>query len=223
LAQRLGSSTGAVYLANQHAENAIAAHAFLDDGDYLHEARDALALALDGARQENIEEGLVRAQNGFAIVDASTHPEASLEACRSALDEWRRLGSGNRLIMSLVSAARVAILAGDHAVSASMLAEAVDMISSVGWRQPLGRVFEAAALNAMHRGDVATAAALLGATSSRFLTPRWYVDLAGLLDHARAAGRSTDPDAWDAQVARGAAMTDEEAFDLVRILTTAAH
>src|SRR5690606_25300769 len=32
LAQRLGATTAAVYLANQHAENAIAAHAFLADG-----------------------------------------------------------------------------------------------------------------------------------------------------------------------------------------------
>lgn len=220
LAQRLGSSTGIVYLANQHAENAIAAHAHLGHGDHLADARRALALASEQARRADIEEGMVRAQNGLAIVDAATDPARSLRECRAALDAWRRLGSGNRLIISLVSASRVAILADDHESSCALLTEAVDAMAAVGWHQPLGRALEAAALVAMHRGRREDAAILLGAASTRFMTPRWYVDLAGPLAGARTAGRAADPIEWDAHVSEGLALDDAEAFALVRSLST---
>jgi predicted ATPase/DNA-binding SARP family transcriptional activator len=219
LAQRLRSATGIVYLANQHAENAIAAHAFLDRDGHLAEARRALTLALEESRGADIEEGKVRAENGLAIVDAATHPARSLAACRAALVEWRRLGSGNRLIISLVSAARVAVLADDHDTSVSMLVEAVDAMSSVGWRQALGRALEAAAVSAMHRGRTEDAAALLGAASARFMTPRWYVDLTERLERVGRVGRATDPVDWELRVSQGRSLGDSEVFAIVRSLS----
>lgn len=223
LARDVGSTTGVVYLANQHGENNIAAAAFLHRPDFLVDARSALTLAAATSARADIEEGLVRAENGLAVLDAPNDPVTGLAACTNALTTWRRLGRGNRLIISLVSAARVAILADEHATSARWLEEAVDAISTVGWRQAVGRLLEAATVNAVHLGVPAAAAMLTGASATRFMTPRWHVDISSALEAARADGRRTDADAWDSGVDRGAAMTDDELFDVVRQLATAAH
>jgi hypothetical protein len=50
------------------------------------------------------------------------------------------------------------------------------------------------------------------------MTPRWYVDISTQLDDAIAAGRQADPVAWRSNVDVGAAMTDNELFDIVRQL-----
>jgi hypothetical protein len=218
LAQRIGSVAGTVYLANQPGENNIAAAAFLQRPECLGDARAALLLAASTAHDAHIEEGAVRASNGLAILDAPIDPVASLTECHAALSTWRRLGSGNRLIMSLVSAARVALLAHDHTTSASLLAEATDAISAVGWKQAVGRLLEAAIVNAVHNEDLSAAATLGGACSARSMTPRWYVDISTQLDDAIAAGRQADPVAWRSNVDVGAAMTDNELFDIVRQL-----
>ena len=218
LAHRIGSVAGIVYLANQHGENNIAAAAFLQRPGYLDDARTALTVAAATARDANIEEGAVRACNGLAILDAPIDPVASLTECRAALASWRRLGSGNRLIMSLVSAARVAILAQDHATSATLLGEATDAISAVGWKQAIGRLVETALVNAVRDEDIAAAATLAGACKARSMTPRWYVDISTEVDAAIAAGRRADPVSWRSNIELGAGMTDDELFDVVRRL-----
>lgn len=221
LAHQVGSDVGIAYLANQHAENNIAAAALLQRSACLDDARAALVLAAATSQRANIEEGLVRANNGLAILDAPTDPVASLADCQAALAIWRRLGRGNRLIISLVSAARVAVLAEDHTTSTTLLAEATDAISAVGWRQAIGRLLETAIVNAVRVGDSATAAHLTGACRTRFLTPRWYVDISTQLDQATTAGRHADPLAWDSNVEQGAAMADDDLFDVVRQLAAA--
>jgi hypothetical protein len=218
LAHQIGSTTGTVYLANQHAENNIAAAAFLHQPDCLDEARSALTLAVAASQAADIEEGLVRATNGLAILQAPTDPVAALAACLDAVATWRRLGSGNRLIMSLVSASRVAILADDRDTSARLLTEAVDAITSVGWTQPVGRLIEAATVLATHNSQPSTAAMLTGASDARFMTPRWYVDISVPLDTARAAACAVDRQAWESGLDRGAELEDDEIFELVRSL-----
>jgi predicted ATPase len=218
LARLVGSTPGIVYLANQHGENNIAAAAFLHRPECLDDARSALTLAAATSASADIEEGLVRAENGLAVLDAPNDPSTSLAACTAALATWRRLGRGNRLIMSLVSAARVAILTGDHATSAQLLAEASDVISTVGWRQPVGRLLEAATVIAVHIGAPTTAALLSGASATRFMTPRWHVDISTMLDVAHTRGRRADPSSWDAGVERGTTMADDDLFDVVRQL-----
>jgi tetratricopeptide (TPR) repeat protein len=218
LAHRIGSTTGTVYLANQHAENNIAAAAFLHRPECLDEARSALTLAASASQAAGIEEGLVRATNGLAILRAPTDPHASLAACQDALATWRRLGSGNRLIMSLVSASRVAILADDHETSARLLIEAIDAISAVGWTQPIGRLLEAATVLAVLDSQPETAALLTGAGAARFMTPRWYVDISVPLDAARSAAQVSAPEVWESGLQRGAGLTDDEIFDILRVL-----
>ena len=90
--------------------------------------------------------------------------------------------------------------------------------AAVGWRQPLGRIIEAASLNAMEQGEHTSAALLHGAATSRFMTARWYIDLAERLERSHRAARLVDPDRWDAHVTRGGALTDDELFDIVRSL-----
>jgi predicted ATPase/DNA-binding SARP family transcriptional activator len=223
LARHIGSTTGIVYLANQHGENNIAAAAFLRRPAFLDDARSAFTLAASTSTSADIEEGLVRAENGLAVLDAPNDPSSSLAACTAALATWRRLGIGNRLIMSLVSAARVAILAGEHETSARLLAEAVDVISTVGWRQPVGRLLEAATVNAVHAGASTAAALLTGASATRFMTPRWHVDISSVLEAARAHSRGIDSTSWDSSVDRGRTMTDDDLFEIVRQLATDAR
>ena len=73
-------------------------------------------------------------------------------------------------------------------------------------------------MNAVRDDDIAAAATLSGGCSAQSMTPRWYVDISTELDEAITAGRHADPLAWRANVELGAAMTDNELFDVVRQL-----
>jgi hypothetical protein len=213
LARSRGSPIELVYLANQHAENAAAA-TLLNHADHLDEAHDTYLSAIEQASQHRIEEGLVRACHGLAVLSALDDPGGSLDACVATLADWRRLGHGNRLIMSLVSAARIAVLADQPLVSIRMQHEALDVIATVGWNQPLGRLLETAAVTAAMLGDTADAGFLAGAASSRFLTPRWFVPISA--GEHLAGARSKDPDTWDRAADAGAAASDAESIDTVR-------
>src|SRR5690606_9603971 len=120
----------------------------------------------------------------------------------------------NRLIMSLVAASRIAVLADQPRASIEMQNEALDLIETVGWNQPLGRLLETAAVTAATAGNTTDAGFLAGAASNRFLTPRWFVPIS--VDEHLAEARSTDPDAWDQATAEGAASSDDEAIEIVR-------
>jgi predicted ATPase/DNA-binding SARP family transcriptional activator len=206
--------TAIVYLANQHAENAMAASIMHGIDRYAEIARDAYELAVLHATASGIEEGLIRAENGRALLDATADPARVLAQCTRALAAWKELGHGNRLIMSLVSAARVALLAGEPATAASLNSEAADAMEHVGWRQPLGRLLETAAVHALDTGDRARAALLRGGATSRFLTPRWFVPI-GAPERFTAA-RAAEPAEWDLGVAAGASMADGALLELTR-------
>src|SRR5690606_872873 len=83
------SPTAIVYLANQHAENAMAASRLLDDDSYIEIARGAYDLADLHGTHAGIEEGLIRAANGRALLTATTDPAGALAECEIALVEWR--------------------------------------------------------------------------------------------------------------------------------------
>jgi hypothetical protein len=116
--------------------------------------------------------------------------------------------------MSLVSASRIAVLADQPLASIDMQHEALDVIATVGWNQPLGRLLETAAVTAAMAGNTTDAGFLAGAASNRFPTPRWFVDIAAR-EHFTTA-RSLDPQAWDLAAAAGAASSDDEANAIVR-------
>jgi tetratricopeptide (TPR) repeat protein len=213
LARASTSPTELVYLANQHAEN-VAAATILHDPGHFDEAQATYQLAIAQATEHGIEEGLARAQHGLAVLRARDDAPGSFDSCVDTVSEWRHLGHGNRLIVSLVSASRIAVLAGQPAASVDMQNEALDVIGTVGWNQPLGRLLETAAVTAAMAGNTTDAAFLAGAASNRFLTPRWFVDIAAR-DHFTTA-RSIDAEAWDLAAAAGAASTDDEAIDIVR-------
>jgi len=217
LARSRGSPTEIVYLANQHGENAMAASSFDADPALGDEARAAFSVAITAADEHHIDEGLVRARNGLAVLDAPDDPSSSLQLSQELLTDWRRLGQGNRLIMSLVAAARVAVLAGDTATMSQLITEALDAIAAVGWRQPLGRLIETSAVAAIHRDDTAVAAVLAGAASNRFLTPRWFVPLAAEQHYERACSRN--PQSWNRDFSHGASMPDTEVIALIRSTT----
>lgn len=176
-------------------------------------ARDTYAVALREATRYGIDEGLVRAEHGLALLIALDDPGAGLRLCERALTGWRRLGYGNRLIVGLICTARVAMLAGAAPTAAALIGEAVEAIAKVGYRQPLGRVVETAAVHALDTGDTASAALLAGAAGCRFLTPRWFVPIDADKRFARAA--EADPD-WAIGTAAGASMTDDAVMALVR-------
>ncbi len=92
--------------------------------------------------------------------------------------------------------------------------EAATAIGQVGWRQPLGRLLETAAVSAQHTGNLPLAARLAGAADARFRTPRWYVPL----DEAAclAAARALDPATWEREAAAGRRLTDGEVMALLR-------
>jgi tetratricopeptide (TPR) repeat protein len=219
LAETIGSMSGVVYLANQHGENAMAAARLLPSPGHIDTARDAFAVAIRSATQRRIEEGLVRAEHGLALLGAVDDPEASLDACQRALEKWRRLGLGNRLILGLVCTARVAVRTGDTDQAVTLLDEAIDAMVKVGWRQPLGRLLETAAVCALMTGDRSDAAVLAGAASAQFPTPRWYVPI----DEERrlSAARADDPAGWDEGLAAGRALDEAEVIALTRQLVSA--
>jgi predicted ATPase/DNA-binding SARP family transcriptional activator len=171
------SPVAVVYLANQHAENAAAAALLQPSPQRPTAAYRSHALAVETAVAHDVEEGLLRAEHGLAILSAPVDPRGSLTTCLDALQRWRALGEGNRLVMALVSTARVAVLAREYRVASRLLLEALDEMERVGWRQPFGRLLEAAAVVAASNGSQAAAATLADAARGRFLTPRWYVAL----------------------------------------------
>lgn len=213
LAESIGDPAGVVYLANQHAENAMAGALLLPAPDYLLVARDTYAIALREAGRHGIDEGLVRAEHGMALLTALDDPSAGLDLCERALSGWRRLGYGNRLIVGLICSARVAVLAGESSTTAALTGEAIEAIAMVGYRQPLGRAVETAAVHALDTGDTTSAALLAGAAGCRFLTPRWFVSIGAEQRFAHA--RDADPD-WEVGLAAGASMTDDAVMALVR-------
>lgn len=177
-AERWGSAPGIVYLANQHAEVAAAAGQLLEDPALLDIAERTYRRAVEVAERDDIEEGLVRARHGAAVLLARTAPVEALDLCEEALEEWRRLGSGNRLIIGLVASARVAERAGRHRRAAELALEGLGEMRRVGWLQALGRLLELVAVLHLVAGDHDGATAWAARARCRFLTPRWYVDLA---------------------------------------------
>lgn len=206
-----------VYLANQHAENAMAASLLLPDPALEPAARASFERAIEVARAHAVEEGLVRAQHGLALLDAGRgDASVSVVRCEAALDRWRQLGSGNRLILGLVCTARVALLADDEPRASALLLEAADQMDKVGWKQPLGRLFETAAVLAVREGRLEDAAVLRGAATARFLTPRWFVPLDA--EAVLGGARGIDPERWDAAERDGSSVADDVALELVRRL-----
>jgi predicted ATPase/DNA-binding SARP family transcriptional activator len=214
IARSIDAAPALVYLANQHAENAMAAGVLRSDERYLGIAEETYALAAELAKGHLIDEGWVRALHGQAVMTALEDPALGLARCQETLVEWRRLGHGNRLIVALVSTARVALRAGEACTSAALLDEAIDVMTHVGWGQPLGRLLETTAVAAVESGSPSTAALLAGAASQRFLTPRWFVPIDA--DRRLEQGRSTDRTAWDLGLAAGAMMSDRAVMDLAR-------
>lgn len=69
LAEAAGVPAQIVYLATQHAENALAASILLHDPSLREVARTSLHRARTVATDRGIEEGLVRAEHGLAVLD----------------------------------------------------------------------------------------------------------------------------------------------------------
>jgi predicted ATPase/DNA-binding SARP family transcriptional activator len=212
LAQAIGSPPITVYLANQHAENAMALGALLDDDRHRAVAAETYAMASELAREHSVGEGRVRAAHGAALLSAVEDPTGCLEQCQEHLVEWRQLGHGNRLIVALLSTARVAVLAGEPGVGAALIAETIEVIAQVGWKQALGRTLETAAVCSLQLGDASTAALLAGAASQRFLTPRWFVPIDA--ERRLGEGRSAGPGSWDLALRAGELMGDRAVMDL---------
>ncbi|MGE0729828.1 MAG: hypothetical protein AB7O92_21765 [Acidimicrobiia bacterium] len=214
VAEQTGDAAALTYLANQHGEVAMSAWLLEPAPHRFDVACEAFDVAARTAAAHGIEEGRVRAAHGAALLTATIDAEDSIRRCRDALAWWRRLGLGNRLIMGLVGSARVALLAGHHAECDALVVEAATAIGQVGWRQPLGRLLETAAVSARHTGNLPLAARLAGAADARFRTPRWYVPL----DEAAclAAARALDPATWEREAAAGRGLTDGEVMALLR-------
>lgn len=203
-AEASGVPATIVYLSNQHAENALAASILLDDPAALDVARSSLHRAIEVARGHGIEEGLVRAEHGLAVTSVDDDPTAAYLACIEALDRWRALGGGLRLIIGLVASARVAARADEVESGVELLVEACREMDRAGWHQPFGRLLDSASHLALQLGCIEEAAVLAGGASVRFLSPRWLVDLEPL-----AAGRPrSDPARWAEGAARGASLDD---------------
>lgn len=215
LAQSIDYSVAVVYLAAQHAEVCVGAAFLTGDDGCRDTARASYVLAADAASRLGAEEGLLRARHGQALLAAAeADPVAALPDCLAALDGWRRIGSGNRLILGLTATARVALIAGATDTAAALVLEALDAMDRVGWRQPLRRALEVAVLLALHRGAAEDAALLTGAARQRFATPRWYVPLETA--EAKAFDSRHELNAWTDHEELGSTLTDAAAAAVAR-------
>lgn len=181
-------------------------NALADAGRALSRARE---LGQAHAMQElsarvGLTEALLRALHG--------EPAAALPGAREQLDAWRELGRGNRLILGLVSTAKVALLAHRPEEARPLMSDAIRLIGEFAWAAPLRGAAEVLVVLSTPR-DPDVAATLLGAADARAPTHRWRMP-ADLTQIRQTLNETLGPEAFATRHAEGEAMSLDEVVEL---------
>ncbi len=179
----------------------------------LAEAVHAFQRAEQLAWERGLEEAQARVLVGKALLVAQAgEPEAALHACLEGLEAWRRFGRGNRLILGLVAAARIAVLAGRHEQALELVDEGIRLLAGIAWTAPLRAALEVLAICAAPT-DPVRAARLLGAATAWPPTHRWPVPL-DLGPTEQLVADALEPEAEALLRKRGATLDFNEAVAL---------
>jgi len=175
----------------------------------LEEAGEIYERALAVAERHGFAVARARAIHGLAIVNAETRgPATAIELCRRSVEAWRPFGHGNRLILALISAARIALRADEGQLAIEWLREGLELEREMAWAGPLRLALEtAAALDV----DRERAALLLALADRHQHTHRWYVPLdvepiRSGLDAAERADLAKRAEGFDFEASIGLAM-----------------
>ncbi len=190
------------------------------DPDALAAAEHALTRARHLVQANGMQELSARVAFTEVVLTAlGGEPEVALARAAAPLEAWRALGRGNRLILALVAAAKIALLAGQHADARPLADEALRLIGEFAWPGPLRGAAEVLVeLSAPQ--DPEAAATLLGAADARAPTHRWRMST-DLSDVRARLQEALGREAFATHHARGRSLDLDEVVALASATATA--